>query len=80
VEKGRYKLNIVLNYLDKKTEKTFDIDVGFDKIDVTPSGQIIAVPEKEEKEIERYINILIVLVLIVLGVNIFIYLKIIRRR
>jgi hypothetical protein len=81
IEKGRYKLNIVLNYLGAKSEKQFDIDVGLDKIDVIPfGGHIVAVGGEAQGGVESYINILIILILVVIGINIFIYIKVVKKR
>jgi hypothetical protein len=79
VEKGKYKLSVSLNYLDKKTDKTFDIEVGFDSIVV--SGQLVGVtptPTGQPQGLDSYMGIIVVVVLVLAGIGIFAYYKVIK--
>jgi len=76
---GTYKFDIILNYLDQKTEKIFDIMVEYDKITATLVGKAIAVEEEEKPALVKSIYILIFLVVILIIFNIVIYFKKIRK-
>ena len=76
---GAYKFDIVLNYLNQKTEKIFDIMVEYDKITASLVGKAIAVGEEEKPAVLKSIYILIFLVVILIIFNIVIYFKKIRK-
>jgi hypothetical protein len=82
VNKGRYKLDIELNYLGKKTEKVFDIDIGLDKIEIFPSGQTgqIISERPEVGGLSTWVYVLTFLIVIILIMNVFIYFRLIKRR
>jgi len=76
---GAYKFDIVLKYLNQKTEKVFDIMVEYDKITASLAGQVIGVEEEEKPALVKSVYILIFLVVILIIFNIVIYFKKIRK-
>ncbi len=76
---GAYKFDIILNYLNQKTEKVFDIIVEYDKITATLVGKVISAEEEEKPALVKSVYILIFLVVILIIFNIFIYFKKIRK-
>ncbi|MBU3941596.1 MAG: hypothetical protein KKF74_01655 [Nanoarchaeota archaeon] len=76
---GAYKFNIVLNYLDQKTEKIFDIMVEYDRITATLAGQVIGLEGEEKPTLVKSVYILIFLVLILIIFNVVIYFKKVRK-
>jgi len=74
---GTYKLDIILKYLEKKTEKVFDIFVEYDKIRVSPIGQVTGAVE-EKPSLLRSVNTLTFLVIISIIVNIVVVIIIVK--
>jgi len=76
---GKYEMKVSLFYLGTVDEKFFDILVEQDKITTTPVGQVIQTNDGEESStILNSIYLLILLVIILIGINVFIYLKKLR--
>jgi len=73
---GTYNLDIILNYLGEKTEKVFDIFVEYDKIRVSPIGQVIG--EQEKPGLLKSVNTLTFLVIISIIVNIVVVIIIVK--
>jgi len=69
----------VLNYLNQKTEKIFDIMVEYDKITASLVGRVIAAEEEEKPAVLKSIYILTFLVVMLIIFNIVIYFRKIRK-
>ncbi|MBN2101537.1 MAG: hypothetical protein JW716_01555 [Candidatus Aenigmarchaeota archaeon] len=76
LSEGKFLMKITLNYLDKKEEKVFDINVRRDSISIVPTGQVISAqtPDKASETDNMYMLFYFVIVLIVIS-NIVLYKK-----
>lgn len=78
---GKYNLHTTVHYVGQSKTKIFPIEVLMDEIKTSPTGQFIAGTSKKEEEpgsIVKSIYLLIVLVVILIGFNAYIYMKKIR--
>jgi len=76
LKEGRYLMKINLNYLEKKEEKVFDINVRKDSVSILPTGQVISAerPQVQSSEDNIYMLFYAVIILIVIS-NIVLYKK-----
>lgn len=72
---GKYKLDIVLNYLGKQSEKIFDIMVSTDKIETNLGGMAVKEIDSEKEPLLRGIYIVIFLLIVMIIINVFIFLR-----
>ncbi len=76
----RYQMKVILYYLDKEDEKIFDIDVGKDRIIISPTGQVISAKLPEKTEIEQVYDLLFIIIIIIVVSNVIIFTKLKRGR
>lgn len=78
---GKYKMNVLLNYLDKTSEKLFEIIVSMDKIQASPVGKLITPIQEdgEELKITSLVYILAFLVVSLIIFNVYMYFKKFRK-
>lgn len=78
---GEYQMEIDLNYLDQKSKNIFDILVSLDGIQTSPVGQLIRADSIDSAELDltNIIYILAFLVVMLIGFNVFIYFKKIKK-
>jgi len=79
VAPGDYKLDIVLNYLGKTSEKVFDILVSMNEIKTSAIGKVVSAEVKERNIVLTAIYILTALVIVLIIFNVLIYLRKIRK-
>lgn len=72
---GKYKLDLVLNYLGKQSEKVFDIMVSADKIDTNLGAMAVGESGKKAEPVLQGIYVLTFLVVILIIINIIIFLR-----
>jgi hypothetical protein len=74
---GKYKLDVILNYLGKSSEKIFDILVSLDKIDTNLGGMAITEQEKTKGFLVYgiYLVIFLLIITIIIVIKILIALK-----
>jgi len=74
---GNYKLNIILNYIGKKSEQVFDILVSVDQIRTTAVGQVVSMPESKGGLL-TWVYVLIFFVILLIIFNVLVFFKKIR--
>ena len=72
---GKYKLDIILNYLGKTSEKVFDILVSADRIDTSLGGMAVAQTGTAKEPMLQAIYIVIFLLIVMIVINILIFLR-----
>jgi hypothetical protein len=72
---GKYKLDIVLNYLGKQSEKIFDIRVSADKIDTSLGGMAVTETAQAKEPVLQGIYILTFLVIVLIVINVLMFLR-----
>jgi len=73
---GNYKLKIILDYDNQKTEEVFDIVVDYNRITTAVAGRVVGAEEEGEEEakgIKSTVIILAVVVALLVSVNIYIF-------
>ncbi|MBN1503086.1 hypothetical protein JW930_06070 [Candidatus Woesearchaeota archaeon] len=83
IEVGKYYVDVVLNYADKVTKKTFDIMVSLDRIDTIGIGRIIGGQSQmqgKEESIFRSISVLTILVVLLIIFNIYFFYKLMKNK
>ena len=78
---GKYFIDILLEHSGKSFNKTFDIVLSLDKIEIGPAARAIIPKELKENEfIKGNLTILTILVIFLIIFNIYVYFRFIRKK
>ncbi|MFH1399345.1 MAG: hypothetical protein ABIG95_04515 [Candidatus Woesearchaeota archaeon] len=76
---GDYKLDIVLNYLGKKSEQVFDIAVSLNEIRTTAFGKVVSAEEGQNSSVMQGIYVLTFMVVLLIIFNVVIFFKKVKK-